>query len=367
MPSYNLIKRSVSKILEKYLSSEIFTPKSFNKLGNILIIRQHNQFGDLLASASLFRAIKENYPCCRITLIASPENYYAVTQNKFIDELFIFDKHKILLVHFLSGLKKVLKKKYDLTIVPATVSISSTSCILAALSNSQIKIGPNSLNGNKNNYAYMFNCRIDLDWRKYPDAHVSDFILEIIRPFGIKTKNYNSSISFNNADGKSAHDFLNSFGPLKPKLTIGFHVGAGKLPNKWPIFKFIELIERIRSEYSLKFYFTGSSADKIEINIIRKQFGDESGYFLNRTIPEVAAIISNSDLFITNDTGVMHVAGSVETPQISLFGPTNPFNWAPVGPTKYFLRKSDFIDDISVEDVFSLFNYIIENHIKPND
>jgi heptosyltransferase-2 len=63
----------------------------------------------------------------------------------------------------------------------------------------------------------------------------------------------------------------------------------------------------------------------------------------------------------------MHVAGSVETPQISLFGPTNPFNWAPVGPNKFFLRKSDFIDDISVEDVISLFNYIVEKHIKPNE
>jgi len=213
----------------------------------------------------------------------------------------------------------------------------------------------------------MFNCRIDLDWRKYPDAHVSDFILEIIRPFGIKTKNYNSSITFNNTDTKSAHEFLANLNPSKPQFTIGFHIGAGKLPNKWQIPKFVELIEKIRSMYSLKFYFTGSSADKEDMKIIKKRFGDESGYFINRSIPEVAAIISLSDLFITNDTGVMHVAGSVETAQISLFGPTNPFNWAPVGPVKYFLRKSDFIDDISVEDVFSLFNYIIEKHIKPNE
>jgi len=103
------------------------------------------------------------------------------------------------------------------------------------------------------------------------------------------------------------------------------------------------------------------------MNIIKKQYGDESGYFINKSIAEVAAIISKSDLFITNDTGVMHVAGSVETSQISLFGPTNPFNWAPVGPTKYFLRKSDFIDDISVEDVFSLVNYIVEKHKKQNE
>ena len=50
----------------------------------------------------------------------------------------------------------------------------------------------------------------------------------------------------------------------------------------------------------------------------------------------------------------MHVAGTTKTPQISLFGPTNPFNWAPCGKNKIFLRKSDLIDDIEVEDVFEI-------------
>ena len=367
MPPHGVVKLFVSRVLERYLATETLPVKLFNHLTKVLVIRQHNQFGDLLASISLFRAIKEKYPDCRITLIAGPENYYAVTQNEFIDELFIFDKHKLLIPGFLSKLKKLLKQDFDLTIVPATVSVSLTSCLLAALSNAKVKIGPNSLDGNKNNYAYMFNCRIDLDWRKYPDAHVSDFILEIVRPFGIRTRNYNSSISFNDTDIKIADKFLANLDPTKPQLTIGFHVGAGKLQNKWQISKFIELIERIRSEYSLKFYFTGSAADKEDINFVIKQFGEDSGFFIDRSIPEVAAVISRSDLFITNDTGIMHVAGSVETSQISLFGPTNPFNWAPVGPAKYFLRKSDFIDDISVEDVILLFNYIVEKHIKPNE
>ena len=108
MPFHGVAKRFVSKVLARYLSTETVPAKSFNHLTKVLIIRQHNQFGDLLASISLFRAIKEKYPGCRITLIASPENYYAVTQNEFIDELFIFDKHKILTPGFLSKLKKFL-------------------------------------------------------------------------------------------------------------------------------------------------------------------------------------------------------------------------------------------------------------------
>ena len=73
----------------------------------------------------------------------------------------------------------------------------------------------------------------------------------------------------------------------------------------------------------------------------------------------MAALISKSDLFISNDTGIMHVAGSTDTPQISIFGPTNPFNWAPIGNNKYFIRKSELIDDVSVQDVLKLCETIL--------
>ena len=75
---------------------------------------------------------------------------------------------------------------------------------------------------------------------------------------------------------------------------------------------------------------------------------------MNKRIPQLAALISVSDLFITNDTGVMHVAGATDTPQISIFGPTNPFNWSPLGPGKFFIRKSDLIDDVTVNDVYDI-------------
>ncbi len=67
-----------------------------------------------------------------------------------------------------------------------------------------------------------------------------------------------------------------------------------------------------------------------------------------------------SDLFISNDTGIMHVSGTTETPQISIFGPTNPFNWAPIGPNKYFIRKSELIEDVAVDDVYQLSNMILK-------
>ncbi len=357
-------KKITTSLLRKIYSVDEKKDFKLDNPKKVLIIRQHNQFGDLLASVSLFRAIKETYPECKITLLVSMDNHFAVEKNKYIDRIFVFDKKKIINPFYISELLKILHENYDLAIVPATVAISKTSCILAAISDAKIKIGPGSLDGEPNPVGFMLHYRIALNWKKCPDAHVSDFLLDIVRPFGIKTKNYSSSIAFDSTDEKLAVEFINTLDVKEKNYLVGFHIGAGKSQNRWPLEKFIKLIYLLGNEFPLKIYFTGSDADRDEINYIQSNLSSDAGYFLNRSIPQLAALISKSDLFITNDTGVMHVAGTTQTPQISIFGPTNPFNWAPVGHEKYFLRKSEFTSDVDEEEVFNLCKYIFDKNKK---
>ena len=367
MPLKDNFKKITVNLLKSFLMPGEKTDISVGSPEKILIIRQHNQFGDLLASVSLFRAVKESFPASHLTLIASLENYYAVTNNEFIDELFIYDKKKLLSLSYFKQLKTILKRDYDLAVVPATVAISFTSCLIAAFAKARIKIGPGYLNGAENKMAYVFHHGVNLDWRRCPDAHVADFILDVVRPFGIKTKNFKSSISFKEEDASNSKEFLKTLSGGTEGLVIGFHVGAGKPQNRWSLEKYVELIELIQSKHKIRFYFTGSRADSAEINFMKSRFGNRGGYFMDRTIPELAALIEMSNFFITNDTGVMHVAGTTKTPQISLFGPTNPFNWAPIGSEKYFIRKSEFIDDISVEDVYNLFELVAADKLSADE
>ena len=354
-------KDLVTGLMKISLSVKETQSKQLGSPKNILIVRQHNQFGDLLASVSLFRAVKETYPEAHLTVIASPQNYFAVVKNKYIDELFVFDKRKILNYSYLKRLRRLLKRGYDLAITPSTVSISLTSLLLMRFSDSGIRIGVNSLNGKPNKYNFLFDRRIDLDWNAKPDAHVSDFILDLVRPFGIDTGDFSSSVDFTGEDIRSAKKFIEELGKEQNDKLIGLHVGAGKPKNRWSLDKYIELIRKLNSVFPVKFYLTGSSSDNEEISYVKNNLGMKTGVFLNRSIPELAALISESDLFVTNDTGVMHVAGTTGTPQVSIFGPTNPFNWAPIGANKYFIRKSDLIDDVEVEDVFNICKKILSN------
>lgn len=359
MPARELFRSINSFFINLFLSVKDDKKAFPNSPKKFLVIRQHNQFGDMLASVSLLRAIKETYPQSTTTLLASTENYFAIEKNPFVDEIFVFEKKKLFSLDYLPKLKSVLRQNYDVVIVPVTVAISNTSCILASISDAKFKIGPASLSKIPNKVYKLFNGRIDLNWTKCPDAHVSDFILDIVRPFGIKTKNYNSFIQFDDDDKQFASKFIDGIKSAKSQKIFGFHVGAAKPQNRWSLYKYVEVINSLRNIYDFNFYFTGSYSDGEQLAFMRKHFSN-AGYFLNNTIPQLAALIEQSDLFITNDTGVMHVAGTTSTPQISIFGPTNPFNWAPVGPNKFFLRKSELIDDVNTKDVVDLAKYLLE-------
>lgn len=352
----------LNSILKKIFAVDENLDRNLGDVKRILVIRQHNQLGDMLAGISLFRALKEKYPNSHLTLLSSADNYYGVVKNRFIDELIIFDKSKMFNpIYFIFFIKKI-RKHFDVVIVPVTVSISFTSNLIARLSKSKIRIGPKSLDGKPNESAYFFDRRVDIDWRKYPDSNVSEHILEIIRPFNIDVKYLGSEISFDQSDLNEAKKFIDYINKESKTFVVGLHVGAGKPANRWSLKNYSELVEKLNKEFSCTFYLTGTDADKEEIDYVISTSNSKLNLFLNKQIPQVAALVSISNLFITNDTGIMHVAGTTKTPQISLFGPTNPFNWAPCGKNKIFLCKSDLIDDINVDDVFDVCKILLGNN-----
>jgi ADP-heptose:LPS heptosyltransferase len=79
-----------------------------------------------------------------------------------------------------------------------------------------------------------------------------------------------------------------------------------------------------------------------------------------RQIRNVAAIIDQLDLLLTNDTGIMHIAGATRPRVLSLFGPTDPLQWAPIGPKNRFISAEDkSIQSITEENVYSMLDVIL--------
>ena len=354
MAAHSFISRLLCSILNSFLAVEENKNRDIGDLKKIIIIRQHNQLDEFLSGVSLFRALKETYPDSKITVLVGSFNFPGIVINNFIDRVFIFNKKKLYRPGYLIRLWRLLREDYDLAIVPFIVSISLISNLLARFSKAKVRIGTESVDGKINQSAEFFDRRVKLNWNKHPDSNVSERSLDIVRPFGINTNNYKPELSISQGDERNVEKFMaeNNFG-IDRKL-IGLHVGGKNPSNCWSLAKYIALINRLNNEFQVNFYLVGSKSDKKEIHYLTNNLNIKLGIFINKLIPEIAALISKSSLFISNDTGIMHVAGTTETPQISIFGPTNPFNWAPLGPNKYFIRKSELIEDVAVEDVYQL-------------
>jgi ADP-heptose:LPS heptosyltransferase len=110
MSGRNIFSKLFTNTLKLFLSVDENKSREIPLPKKVLIVRQHNQFGDLLASVSLFRAIKETYPESELTVIVSPENYYAISKNDFIDKYIVFDKKKIFNPEYYQKLRDFLKR-----------------------------------------------------------------------------------------------------------------------------------------------------------------------------------------------------------------------------------------------------------------
>ncbi len=358
------VKNFLVKFLRQFFKNQTFvridksekTNIDFGEIKKILIVRQHNQLGDMLCAVPLFRALRQKFPNAKITLVTSPVNYEVVKDNPFIDEILNFDKVKFLkspssFFKFIKG----IKAGFDIAIVPVTVSISTTSNLIAYISKARIRIGPASLNGKENPTAFLFNYQVELDWRNEERKHQTKRNLDIVRPFGIDTEDLSYVIPYFDEDREFAINFLS--GAKDFNVFIGYHPGAGKVKNRWDAGNFAEVAIKLAEKFNALTLITAGPMDDEPVERMRKQIDGKIEYLIlrNEKISRIVSVIESIDLFITNDTGIMHVAGATKTPVISLFGPTNPYQWSPLNENKFFIwSETGDINDIKVDGVYEL-------------
>jgi heptosyltransferase-2 len=330
---------------------------------NILIIRKHNQIGDILCSLPLYAAVRKKYPLSKITLVASPTNYPIPFKelNPFIDDVIFYDKSSfssLVKFYFL-----LWKRSYIMSIVPSTVRMSFTSHIIGFLSGAELRVGVNTIDGVKNKAAFLLNTKADFNWDKYK-VHQSERNLEIARLAGCNLCDDEKEIRLNFSEtvGQSAYNFLDKNFPLD-KIIIGFHPGAGKTANIWNTGNFIQLITDLYKTYNNYVLLTCGPIDNEVIDKITSELDQRNIPWVTSkglSLLELTSILDKISLYITNDTGTMHIAGVTNVNQISLFGPTKAYEWAPSGDGKYYFQSvSGDINEIRLDTVLELCNNIL--------
>lgn len=345
-------------------ASDMLTDLESKKVKDILVVRQHNQIGDMLCSLPLYAALKKKYPDSRITLIAAKTNYEIPFKeiNPFLHNVIIFDKQNLKTI--LNFSLKLRERKYQIGIVPSTIKVSRTSHLINFLSGAKIKVGVKSIDEIENASHKLLDIKSDFAWN---NKHQLERNLDVVRQIDCDlSEAEKKSIKFNFSEEEisDAKNFIEENFPEKNRKIIGFHPGAGKMENMWPTNCFIELILKIYDRHNNYVLLTSGKIDQtliVQVENEMKKSGIQYKILNDLAIKKLGVILSLIDLYITNDTGSMHIAGFSDAKMISLFGPTDPAEWAPTGENKYFIKsKNEIINNISVDDVHNLTEQILE-------
>lgn len=142
-------------------------------------------------------------------------------------------------------------------------------------------------------------------------------------------------------------------------VRIGFHPGCkqGWEFKQWDRRKYAELADRIVQEQGAEVIWFGGKEETDIVESIKTGMRNDSTTVAGKLpLRRTAALIGTCDLFISNDSGLMHVATAMDVTTIGLYSSTNPRNNpARTGPfgSRHRVVQAVEIQQIGVEDVYA--------------
>lgn len=126
---------------------------------------------------------------------------------------------------------------------------------------------------------------------------------------------------------EEAARFFSQYNIKEGDIVIGIHPGAAQKVRRWPLENFLQLAEKVSHEYAVKIIFFSDP----------QGYGDElwaNGKYpgFKGPIKNLMAVMEKLNLFICNDTGVMHIATALGIPVVAIFGPGDIPRVGPYGP-----------------------------------
>jgi heptosyltransferase-2/heptosyltransferase-3 len=125
-------------------------------------------------------------------------------------------------------------------------------------------------------------------------------------------------------------------GPL-----VGIHPGGGRHVKQWEPSKFAEVARRLATERHATIVLTGGPSDRVMADVVKaavpaERVLDVAGADLD--LLDLAALLQRLHVFVTGDTGPMHLAAAVGTPVVAVFGASDPARYAPTATVHRIVR-----------------------------
>lgn len=305
------------KLWDKKIKQKIIISNKFiesNNIKSILIMRDDGKIGDMVVNTLMFREIKKRHPNIKIGVVTRGAAIDIIKNNIFIDKIYEYKKN----YRYLKKLsKEIEKEKYDLLI---DFSLNLREHQIMFINNCKAKI---NIGINKRDWK-LFDISVDKT-----NGHITNRYKKILSFLGIDSENIFYDIQL---DERVEEEIIKRY-----TKDIEYVVLNPFAASKYRNLNFDNIIRIVKMllEYTNNFvYIIGEEKHKDNIEKVLKSLNsDRVRYIKLKNIQEVATVIKYSQLVITPDTSIVHIAVAFNKKLISIYrqdnGDENSITWGP--------------------------------------
>jgi heptosyltransferase-2 len=329
---------------------------------NILII-DFGQMGDVVLSLPSLRAVRQHYPHARITALAGKAGEDIIRMSGYVDAVIAVDRVKMKYGSKLDAgfqiiklIREVRRPGFDLVI--DLHSLAETNLLMWA-TGAQRRCGARRP---RRSLDFLINIKPPI-WELH--KHAVDRYLDVLIPLGIENASTELMLRTLPEFDTEAEKILNREGVKHDDFLIGLNPGGAFPPRRWPKDRFVELAKLLTQKQGIKCAVFAGPEESDLAKEIADCVGNNSVMVLDKntitlSLYLLASLAARCKLFITNDTGPMHVATAVGTPTIALMDRPAPWAFDPRG-VQHHVIYGNGVASITVDEVYQASCRIIQS------
>ena len=323
-------------------------------INRILIIRQHDQFGDFLLTTPAIRALRARFPDAHLSLVVRAYLNPVAQGNPDVDQVLVFHE---------SGFRwrpgdirsfiDLMRGSIDLAVVFNTVSHSFSSDLIAWLSGAPVVMGPATptFDHLDHNPFYTVNVPVDPEPR-----HQIQRNLDVVRYVGADTEDLSYGYAMSEderAGGREVVEGLAGGPTASGGPVVAVHFGTGDVRKRYPVGQLARVCDELATRLSARILVIPAPGDEALLRALCDAASTPLRSVPPMSLRRVAGVLHAADLLVCNDTGVLHLAAAVGTPTLSFHATSDPACWKPPGAGhRAFYAVSRRIDEIPPDRVY---------------
>jgi ADP-heptose:LPS heptosyltransferase len=330
-------KKILVLILGLFLKPERLKPEDVNLSGieKILVIRQDDRIGNLVLTTPLLSGLRRFFPKAHISYLASQTFHTLFRNSSLVDQIFVAKKgqyifHPLSLLFFI---RKIRKQRFDLAFDASDENnFSLNNSFLAYLSGAKYRIGYQ-----KPHSSLFLNLEVP---SSNLQRHASQMHLDLLRFLVGDFPGDDLRIELDPKNRVLVQTYLKEKDIRPDDFLIGMNIG-GRGEKRWDLGNFTQLADWLIDEFDVKVIFIWGPEEKKIIKAMTLK--NENKQILSDLfpLPVLSALIERCNLFVSSDTGAMHLSTAVGTPTLALFLDSDPIKFGPKGKSHRIVCSSN--------------------------